>query len=56
MAREILTFQLGNYSNYIGTHWWNIQVSIASNIERKSTTLGVIHHFTPTLTGIIVQI
>ncbi|XP_035898063.1 protein misato [Anopheles stephensi] len=27
MAREILTFQLGNYSNYIGTHWWNIQES-----------------------------
>ncbi|XP_049284419.1 protein misato [Anopheles funestus] len=27
MAREILTFQLGNYSNYVGTHWWNIQES-----------------------------
>ncbi|XP_053671958.1 protein misato [Anopheles nili] len=27
MAREVLTFQLGNYSNYIGTHWWNIQES-----------------------------
>uniref|UniRef100_A0AAG5CU75 Protein misato n=1 Tax=Anopheles atroparvus TaxID=41427 RepID=A0AAG5CU75_ANOAO len=27
MGREILTFQLGNYSNYIGTHWWNIQES-----------------------------
>lgn len=25
-AREILTLQFGNYSNYIGTHWWNIQV------------------------------
>ncbi|XP_055604637.1 protein misato [Uranotaenia lowii] len=25
MPREIVTFQLGNYSNYIGTHWWNIQ-------------------------------
>lgn len=25
MAREILTLQLGNYSNYVGTHWWNIQ-------------------------------
>ncbi|XP_065085455.1 protein misato [Ochlerotatus camptorhynchus] len=25
MAREILTLQLGNYANYVGTHWWNIQ-------------------------------
>ncbi|XP_067002875.2 protein misato homolog 1 isoform X2 [Anabrus simplex] len=24
-AREIITFQLGHYSNYVGTHWWNIQ-------------------------------
>lgn len=26
-TREILTFQFGNYSNYIGAHWWNIQES-----------------------------
>uniref|UniRef100_A0A1A9WAZ8 Protein misato n=1 Tax=Glossina brevipalpis TaxID=37001 RepID=A0A1A9WAZ8_9MUSC len=26
-VREILTLQFGNYSNYIGTHWWNIQES-----------------------------
>ncbi|XP_055524214.1 protein misato [Wyeomyia smithii] len=25
MSREILTLQLGNYANYVGTHWWNIQ-------------------------------
>ncbi|XP_058813211.1 protein misato [Topomyia yanbarensis] len=25
MPREIVTLQLGNYSNYVGTHWWNIQ-------------------------------
>ena len=24
---EIITLQLGNYANYIGTHWWNIQES-----------------------------
>ncbi|KAI9582110.1 protein misato isoform X1 [Glossina fuscipes] len=29
-AREILTLQFGNYSNYIGTHWWNIQESAFS--------------------------
>lgn len=26
-TREIITLQLGNYANYVGTHWWNIQVS-----------------------------
>lgn len=25
-SREILTIQLGHYSNFIGSHWWNIQV------------------------------
>lgn len=24
--REIVTLQFGNYANYIGAHWWNIQV------------------------------
>ncbi|XP_073827940.1 misato mitochondrial distribution and morphology regulator [Musca autumnalis] len=26
-VREILTLQFGNYANYVGTHWWNIQES-----------------------------
>ncbi|XP_065366308.1 protein misato [Calliphora vicina] len=26
-TREILTLQFGNYANYIGAHWWNIQES-----------------------------
>ncbi|XP_076635548.1 misato mitochondrial distribution and morphology regulator [Colletes latitarsis] len=26
-TREILTIQFGHYSNYIGTHWWNLQES-----------------------------
>ncbi|XP_076658270.1 misato mitochondrial distribution and morphology regulator [Halictus rubicundus] len=25
MSREILTIQFGHYSNFIGTHWWNLQ-------------------------------
>ncbi|KAK3913705.1 Protein misato [Frankliniella fusca] len=24
-TREILTIQLGSYSNYVGSHWWNLQ-------------------------------
>ncbi|XP_067212096.1 protein misato-like [Linepithema humile] len=26
-TREILTIQLGHYSNFIGAHWWNLQDS-----------------------------
>ncbi|XP_063924432.1 protein misato-like [Zophobas morio] len=26
-SNEILTLQFGHYSNFIGTHWWNIQES-----------------------------
>lgn len=26
MSGEIVTLQFGNYSNYIGAHYWNLQV------------------------------
>lgn len=26
-AKEIITLQFGHYSNFVGTHWWNIQES-----------------------------
>ena len=25
-ARELITIQCGHYSNFVGAHWWNIQV------------------------------
>jgi len=25
-TREIVTLQIGHYSNFVGTHWWNLQV------------------------------
>ncbi|XP_051520554.1 protein misato homolog 1-like [Myxocyprinus asiaticus] len=25
LCREVVTLQLGHYSNFIGTHWWNLQ-------------------------------
>ena len=31
MARsnhEVVTLQLGHYSNFVGTHWWNLQVCV----------------------------
>ncbi|KAM6958855.1 protein misato homolog 1 [Aplochiton taeniatus] len=24
-CREVITIQLGHYSNFVGTHWWNLQ-------------------------------
>ena len=27
MSKEIVAVQIGHYSNFIGTHWWNIQQS-----------------------------
>lgn len=26
-AREVVTIQIGSYSNYVGAHWWNLQES-----------------------------
>lgn len=25
LCREVITLQLGHYSNFVGTHWWNLQ-------------------------------
>ncbi|XP_029918756.1 protein misato homolog 1 [Myripristis murdjan] len=25
VCREVITLQLGHYSNFVGTHWWNLQ-------------------------------
>ena len=27
-TREVVTLQIGHYANFVGTHWWNIQVVI----------------------------
>jgi hypothetical protein len=29
MAPEIITLQLGSYANYVGAHFWNLQVLIS---------------------------
>lgn len=34
-TREVITLQIGNYSNYVGAHWWNIQVSHQLCLKRK---------------------
>ena len=31
-TREVVTLQIGHYSNFIGTHWWNIQVLLQAKL------------------------
>ncbi|RXN17060.1 misato -like protein [Labeo rohita] len=32
-CREVVTLQLGHYSNFIGTHWWNLQVHLCYTMD-----------------------
>jgi hypothetical protein len=32
-CREIVTVQLGHYANFVGSHWWNVQIP---GLEQKS--------------------
>ena len=36
MPHEVITLQLGNYANYVGAHFWNIQAS-------KDACIAVLH-------------
>ncbi|KAK2887762.1 hypothetical protein Q8A67_015990 [Cirrhinus molitorella] len=62
MCREVVTLQLGHYSNFIGTHWWNLQDAAlvydsdfpASELQsdvmfREGLTLGGHVTYTPRL-------
>lgn len=42
-SREIITLQLGNYANYVGTHWWNIQET-TFNYDPNSTAKSIVNH------------
>ncbi|KAG1929041.1 protein misato homolog 1-like [Pimephales promelas] len=62
MCREVVTLQLGHYSNFVGTHWWNLQdaglvydaVEPAGELQsdvmfREGQTLGGHVTYTPRL-------
>uniref|UniRef100_A0A3B4WI45 Protein misato homolog 1 n=1 Tax=Seriola lalandi dorsalis TaxID=1841481 RepID=A0A3B4WI45_SERLL len=42
LCREVITLQLGHYSNFVGTHWWNLQD--ASLSYDPETPLGEIQN------------
>lgn len=34
LCREVITLQLGHYSSFVGTHWWNLQdASLSYNVD-----------------------
>ncbi|XP_055375804.1 protein misato isoform X2 [Condylostylus longicornis] len=41
-TKEILTFQFGNYSNYVGSHWWNLQ-EFSFNYDSQSEPSQIDH-------------
>ncbi|KAF8795694.1 Protein misato like protein [Argiope bruennichi] len=42
-AHEIVTIQAGNFANFIGTHWWNIQESSFCYTPDSSIPLDINH-------------
>jgi hypothetical protein len=40
MAPEIITLQLGSYANYVGAHFWNLQVLPSSCYSRCLVHMG----------------
>ncbi|XP_067124479.1 protein misato homolog 1 isoform X2 [Centruroides vittatus] len=44
-SREVITLQIGNYSNFIGTHWWNSQESSFCYEKTDSQSLEINHDY-----------
>lgn len=43
-TREIVTLQIGHYSNFVGTHWWNLQESSFNYDPAKASDDKEINH------------
>ncbi|CAC5403744.1 unnamed protein product [Mytilus coruscus] len=43
-SREIITLQIGHYSNFVGTHWWNIQESSFNYDPTKASEDKEVNH------------
>jgi len=41
LTREIVTLQVGHYANFVGTHWWNIQVNTTCTAELEKNHIPV---------------
>ena len=43
-AKEIITFQVGNYSNFVGAHYWNFQEALLDDENIDSNTNNGLNH------------
>ena len=42
--RSVITLQVGHYSNYIGAHFWNIQVIIFDLVSFRDSLFVIYYH------------
>lgn len=42
--REVITFQIGNYSNFVGSHFWNLQESLFKDASSKKNSCSEVLH------------
>jgi hypothetical protein len=43
--KEIVTIQIGDYANYVGSHFWNFQVSILIHFSFSQIHILFIYFF-----------
>ena len=43
-AGEIITFQVGNYSNFVGAHYWNLQETLLKDGTTGDNTINELNH------------
>ena len=43
-TKEIITFQVGNYSNFVGAHYWNLQEALLKDGSVENKTNNELNH------------
>ena len=43
-AGEIITFQVGNYSNFVGAHFWNLQETLLKDVATGNNSSNELNH------------
>ena len=53
-TREVVTLQIGHYSNFIGTHWWNLQVCLIVPVDynHNACSFSLFIYIQPPLSGV----
>ena len=43
-GKEVITFQVGNYSNFVGAHYWNLQEALLEDGNSRTNTHSELNH------------